>query len=245
MMAGVPEPLLLLHGFTQTGRGWDEVVRHLVGETYRPLAPDLRGHGAAGSRRPIDMDSCVRDVAGLAGRRFALAGYSMGGRIALHVALAHPECVSRLVLVSTTAGIEVAAERAARREHDEALAAWMQDGRTIAEVADRWGAQPLFEGQAPAVAAAARADRLRNEPASLAAALRGIGTGAMAPLWDRLGELTMPVAVLAGERDTKFVALARRLARSLPRASLTVVPGAGHALTLEAPAAVATAIEAR
>jgi pimeloyl-ACP methyl ester carboxylesterase len=115
--------------------------------------------------------------------------------------------------------------------------------RTIAEVADRWGAQPLFAGQSPEVAAAARADRLSNRPEHLAAALRGIGTGAMAPLWERLGELEMPVAVLAGERDEKFVALGRRLADALPRATLTVVPGAGHALTLEAPAAVAAAIE--
>ena len=74
MMAGVSEPLLLLHGFTQTGRGWDEVARHLDGERYRPLAPDLRGHGAAGSRRPIDMDACVRDVAGLAARPLRARG---------------------------------------------------------------------------------------------------------------------------------------------------------------------------
>lgn len=241
-MAGVSEPLLLLHGFTQTGRGWDEVVRHLAGETYRPLAPDLRGHGAAGSRRPIDMDSCVEDVAGLAAGRFALAGYSMGGRIALHVALAHPERVSRLVLVSSTAGIEDPAARAARRAADEALATWMAD-RSIEEVADRWGAQPLFAGQPPEVAAAARADRLHNEPTHLASALRGVGTGVMAPLWSRLGELQMPVAVLAGECDAKFVALGRRLAQELPHAALTIVPGAGHALTLEAPAAVAAVIE--
>ena len=237
------EPLLLLHGFTQTGRGWDEVARHLAGEPYRPLAPDLRGHGAAGPRRPIDMDSCVRDVAALAAAPFALAGYSMGGRIALHVALAHPERVSRLVLVSTTAGIEDDEERAARRARDEQLAAWMEH-RTIAEVADRWGAQPLFAGQSPEVVAAARADRLCNEPVHLAAALRGAGTGVMAPLWHRLGELEMPVVVLAGERDAKFVALGRRLVQALPRATLTIVPDAGHALTLEAPAAVAEAITA-
>jgi 2-succinyl-6-hydroxy-2,4-cyclohexadiene-1-carboxylate synthase len=241
MMAGVSEPLLLLHGFTQTGRGWDEVARHLDGERYRPLAPDLRGHGAAGSRRPIDMDACVRDVAGLAAGRFALAGYSMGGRIALHVALAHPERVSRLALISTTAGIEDASARGGRRARDEALAAWTET-HTIAEFADRWGAQPLFAGQAPEVAAAARADRLCNSPEHLAAALRGIGTGAMAPLWDRLDELTMPVVVLAGERDAKFVALGRRLAAALPHATLHVVPGAGHAVALEAPAAVAAAI---
>jgi len=239
----VPEPLLLLHGFTQTGRGWDEVARHLAGERYRPLAPDLRGHGAAASRRPIDFDACVADVAGLTAGRFALAGYSMGGRLALHVALAHPQRVSRLVLVSATAGIEDPAARAARRAADEELAAWMDaDGRLMTEVADRWGAQPLFAGQAPEVAAAARADRLDNDPRHLAAALRGIGTGAMTPLWDRLAELEIEVDVLAGETDAKFVALGRRLAEALPRGRLTIVPDAGHALPLEAPAAVAAAI---
>jgi len=241
-MAGVSEPLILLHGFTQTGRGWDEVVRHLEGERYRPLAPDLRGHGAAASRRPIDFDACVADLAGLTAGRFALAGYSMGGRLALHVALAHPQRVTRLVLVSATAGIEDPARRADRRASDEELSAWMVQDRTMSEVADRWAAQPLFAGQAPEVAAAARADRLSNDPVHLAAALRGIGTGVMQPLWDRLGSLTMPVAVLAGERDEKFVALGQRLAQALPRGSLTVVRGAGHALPLEAPAAVAAAL---
>jgi len=244
MMAGVSEPLLLLHGFTQTGRGWNEVIRHLDGERYRPLTPDLRGHGAAATRRPIDVAACAADVAGLAAGRFALAGYSMGGRLALHVALAHRRRVSRLVLVSTTAGIESADARARRRADDEALAGWMEEeGRAMSEVADRWAAQPLFAGQSPQVATAARADRLVNDPTALAAALRGIGSGVMTPLWDRLGELRMPVAVLAGERDAKFVALARRLVEALPHGSLTIVPGAGHVLPLEAPAAVAAAID--
>jgi 2-succinyl-6-hydroxy-2,4-cyclohexadiene-1-carboxylate synthase len=246
MMGDVPEPLLLLHGFTQTGRGWDEVARHLARETYRPLAPDLRGHGAAASRRPIDVESCVGDVAGLVAGRFALAGYSMGGRLALHVALAQPERVSRLVLVSTTAGIEDPDERGRRRAADEDLAAWMEaGGRLMTEVADRWGAQPLFADQVPEVAAAARADRLNNDPRHLAAALRGFGTGSMPPVWHRLSELEMDVAVLAGERDAKFVAIARRLTAALPRAELEIVPGAGHALPLEAPAAVAAAIAGR
>ena len=244
-MAGVPEPLLLLHGFMQTGRAWDEVVRHLDGERYRPLAPDIRGHGAAAARRPIDVASCVEDVVGLAAPRFALAGYSQGARLALHVALAHPDRVTRLVVVSGTAGIEDDRERARRRVADEELAAWMEaDGRLMSEVADRWAAQALFAGQPAAVAAAARADRLVNDPAHVAAALRGIGAGAMEPLWSRLRELDdTPVAVLAGERDPKYVGLGERLARALPHAALRVVSGAGHALPLEAPAAVAAVID--
>jgi 2-succinyl-6-hydroxy-2,4-cyclohexadiene-1-carboxylate synthase len=193
--------------------------------------------------RPIDFAACVRDVVGLMRAPFTLAGYSQGGRLALHVALAHPALVTRLVLVSATAGIDDAAERAQRREADAKLAAWMEcDGRLMAEVADRWGAQALFATQTPDVAAAARADRLLNEPLHLAAALRGIGTGVMPALWQRLGELVMPVVVLAGERDATYVALGERLVAALPDATLVIVPGAGHALALEAPAAVASAI---
>ena len=187
----------------------------------------------------------MQDAIGLTRGPFALAGYSQGGRLALRVALAQPERVTRLVLVSATAGIEDAAERARRRDADAALASWLEvDGRRMTEVADRWGAQPLFASQSPAVAAAARADRLSNAPVHLAAALRGLGTGVMEPLWERLGELTMPVVVLAGARDAKYVALAERLAAALPDATLEIVPGAGHALPLEAPAAVAAAITA-
>ncbi len=238
----MPEPLLLLHGFTQTGSGWREVIRHLPAERYRPIAPDLRGHGEAGEFRPIDLATCAEDVAGLAGGPFVLAGYSMGGRVALHVALAHPELVLRLVLISTTAGIEDPGDRAWRQETDAALAAWMKTA-TMEEVADRWAAQPLFEGQPRRAAAMARADRLRNDPVDLAAALRGMGTGVMNPLWWRLGELSMPVTVLAGERDAKFAVLAQRLADEIPDATLRLVPDAGHALHLEAPAAVAKVIE--
>ena len=102
-----------------------------------------------------------------------------------------------------------------------------------------WAAQPLFAGQPPEVAAAARADRLRNTAAGLAASLRGMGTGAMTPVWDRLGELTMPATVVVGERDAKFRALGEQLVAGLPDAELVVVAGAGHAVHLEAPEAVA------
>lgn len=232
------ETVVLLHGFAGTGRLWDPVAARLEPERYRPLAPDLRGHGAAAARRPIGFGEIARDVLGLVAHPFALAGYSLGGRVALHVALAAPERVSRLVLVSSTAGIEGQAERAARRQADEALAARIERAG-IDAFAGEWMAQPLFAGTPPEAQAAWRADLLGNEPSDLAAALRAIGAGAMTPLWERLGELTMPAMVVAGERDEKYVALGRRLADALPRGELVVVPGAGHGIPREDPAALA------
>lgn len=237
------ERLVLLHGFTQTGRSWDAVVDALGPQRYTAVAPDLRGHGEAARARPITFGAISDDVVGLADGPFALAGYSMGGRIAVHVALAAPERVTRLVLVSTTAGIDDPVDRAARRAADEALAARME-AQPIEELAAAWGAQPLFATQSPAVRAAVHADRLRNEPAGLAASLRGVGTGVMPPLWDRLPELGMPVDIVVGARDEKFCAIGERMRDAIPHARLTVVPGAGHALPLEAPEAVAAVIAA-
>ena len=234
--------LVLLHGFTQTSRSWSPVLAALGEGTYKHVAPDIRGHGEAGGVRPISFDEIVDDVLAAAGDEpFTLVGYSQGGRIALHVALEVPERVRSLVLVATSAGIDDEDDRAARRAADEVLARRME-GQGIEVAARAWAAQALFGGQTELVAARAHEDRLRNDPRNLAAVLRGIGTGQMAPLWDRLGELTMPAAVLVGERDRKFVDLGRRLADGLPDASLTVVPGVGHAIPWEAPDAIADAI---
>jgi 2-succinyl-6-hydroxy-2,4-cyclohexadiene-1-carboxylate synthase len=235
-----PDPIVLLHGFAGTGATWDG-VRAALGPGAPIQTPDLRGHGAASAVRPVSFAGCVADVLAAAPPRFVLGGYSQGGRVALHVALAAPERVSSLVLVSTTAGLDDEAARAARRRADTALALRLQrDG--LAPFVVEWTTQPLFAGDPPEAVAAQRADIARCTPDGLAAALRGIGTGEMEPLWDRLAGLTMPVQVLVGARDRKYVRLAERLTALLPDAALTVVPDAGHGLPREAPDAVARAI---
>ena len=239
----MPETLVLLHGFGGTHRAWDPVLSELDHERYNPLVPDLRGHGTKAGVRPISFDGCVGDVLAAAPDRFVLCGYSMGGRVAQHVALAAPERVTRLILVSSGAGIADPVVRERRIAEDLAFAEDL-DHMTIEQYADRWMANPLFDGTDAEAARWWREDLLRNDPAALADVLRGIGGGAMEPFWDRLGALTMPVTVIAGSRDEKFVRWATEdYPARLPRAEVHVVDGAGHGLPREAPVELAALIQ--
>jgi 2-succinyl-6-hydroxy-2,4-cyclohexadiene-1-carboxylate synthase len=227
----------LLHGFSGTQRAWDGVLALLDRERYRPLALDLPGHGqAADCERPITFAGAVASVLAAAPERFVLCGYSLGGRVALNVALAAPERVSRLVLVSSSPGIVDPPERAARREADQLLAKQLET-EPFEEFIERWRTQPLFAHEPPAVARLAREDHRRNRPDALADALRGLGSAEMQSLWERLAELTMPVSVVVGRSDAKYLAIGRQMVERLPDAVLLTLAG-GHGLVLENPAAL-------
>jgi 2-succinyl-6-hydroxy-2,4-cyclohexadiene-1-carboxylate synthase len=241
-IVAVMTELVLLHGFTNTGASWDDVAAALP-RSYRVQAPDIRGHGSASGARPVTLEAVLAEIDALAPGRFTLAGYSQGGRIALHAALALPGRVERLVLIGASPGVADPAEREERRRADEALAAWAETV-SIEEFVTRWSQTPVLADQPAAVRAAVSADRLRSSTEGLAAALRGLGTGTLPSLWDRLGELTIPVELIVGERDRKFRATAERMTQGLPDARLHVVPGAGHAVHLEDPWAVAGLIVA-
>lgn len=250
-VTGEGPALLLLHGFTGSAASWAPFLEAWQGFTL--VAPDLLGHGA--SECPADpgryaMGRCVEDLLALLDQlpvgRAAVVGYSMGGRAALHLALAAPDRLWALVLESASPGIEDSIERAARRESDEALAAAIERGGVEAFVA-RWESQPLFASQArlpPAVRDEMRSQRLRNSAQGLANSLRGMGTGVQEPGVQRLGELRVPVLLIAGALDEKYSALARRMAAALSCARVEIVPDAGHAVHLEQPEAFARAVRA-
>lgn len=230
--------VLLLHGFAGTAGSWNAVSDRLDRERYRPLAVELRGHGQNGELRPISFELCVEDLLAAAPAQFTLAGYSLGGRIALQLALTAPERVERLLLISTTAGIEDADQRNARLAADLALADEIES-EPIEQFADIWLGAPLFCDDRPEVNAAARAEIVKNTPADLACALRGLSVGAMDPLWDRLSAITAPTTVVAGEQDRRYVELAERLSGAISGSELMIIPGAGHALPRNAPGELA------
>lgn len=231
---------VLAHGFTQTARSWS---------TFEPLlaeripgadivAVDLPGHGDSTAPPTADLWASAEHLVATGGPA-TYVGYSMGGRVALHAAISHPDDVQALVLIGATAGIESVDERAARRAADEGLAEHV-DQVGVATFIDEWLANPLFAGLTDATAQ--RDDRLRNTATGLATSLRSTGTGTQESLWGRLGEVTCPVLILVGERDEKFTALGRRLAAGLPDATMTVVADAGHSVHLEQPVSTADAV---
>jgi 2-succinyl-6-hydroxy-2,4-cyclohexadiene-1-carboxylate synthase len=236
--------LVLLHGFTQGPRSWDDLVAALD-PTSEIVRVTLPGHGPAGgasaqARLPFEAAAgVVADaVAAAAGPEPATwFGYSLGGRLALRVALDRPDLFDALALLGATAGIEDGAARAARVEIDERLASGLER-KGLESFIDGWLAQELFSRLPRAVAGIE--ERREATVDGLAASLRLLGTGAQEPVWDRLGEIDVPVLLMAGEHDSKFSALAFRLAAGIgARAAISFVPGAGHAAHLERPQSVA------
>jgi 2-succinyl-6-hydroxy-2,4-cyclohexadiene-1-carboxylate synthase len=225
---GQGTPVTLVHGFTQTGRSWQPVLERL-GLLHAFTVVDLPGHGRSSAVTAGLWEGAA--AIGEAGQHSAYVGYSLGGRFCLHLALAHPELVDALVLVSATAGLDTEQERQGRRAADEALAERIEAGGVVAFL-EWWLARPLFATLSPEQAGLG--DRRDNTAEGLAGSLRLAGTGQQEPLWDRLGALDMPVLVIAGERDEKFAAIGRRLAAAIgANAELVLIPGAGHACHLE------------
>jgi len=227
----IPRHIVLLHGFTQAGGIWVPVMEATT--TRAPIdAPDLPGHGSA-SGVVSDLTTTAQRLAAEF-TSAAYVGYSMGGRVALHVALNHPGVVSHLVLCSTTAGIEDDEERSARCSADDNLANRIRKIGVDAFI-EEWTAQPMFA----TLKRSAVDDEIRksNTAEGLASSLETMGTGRQAPLWSRLHELTMPVLVVTGTDDPKFTAIGRRMAQAIgENATHVEVPQAGHSVPFERPA---------
>ncbi len=230
-------PVVLLHGFLGRAADWRS-VRAGLPSGWDVRAPDLPGHGAATDLDAYTMDAAADlALAGLAAPA-DVVGYSMGGRLAIHLAVTRPEAVRRAVAVSGSPGLRTEAERAARRQVDADRAAAIQ--ADVPAFVEQWYRAPLWASLPGDLRQRLTADRARhNRPAELAASLAGMGTGAQPSHWDALAGISAPVWAVAGALDPKFVGLARQMAQASASVEAVVLPDAGHFIPAERPAALA------
>ena len=219
--------VVFVPGFMQPGAAWAPVA-DLLPERYPSVLLEHVEHTFEGRLREISA----------AGEGAVLAGYSLGGRLALRAALRHPSRYAGLVTVGASAGIEAPGSRTARAEADAKLAAWMET-QPIEEIVAIWERQALFADQSDALVEAQRAGRLSQDPRALATLLRTAGQGALEPVWQRLHTLDLPFLAVAGSGDEGYARAARRMARAAPRGRAAFVEDAGHAAHLQRADAVA------
>ena len=228
--------LVLLHGFSQTGESW-RLLANRFAAYHQVSLVDLPGHGTT-TARPANLDEAGRLIAD-ASTDSVIIGYSMGARIALHAGLQQDQRLKGLVLIGAHPGILDDAERRNRRETDEELASRIGE-IGVEKFIEEWLNQPMFAG----VRDLDHQDRLRNSSDGLAYALRTLGTGNQRVLDTELAGLTLPVLVLAGDRDLKFLALTERFRHCLKSVTIDTIPNSGHACHLEQPDATCKTIDA-
>jgi 2-succinyl-6-hydroxy-2,4-cyclohexadiene-1-carboxylate synthase len=234
--------VLFLHGFMGSSADWREVMG-AMGDRAHCMAVDQPGHGASLDLPPdtYTIEGATRAVIGtleeLEVVRPVLAGYSMGGRLALYLGLRYPERCAGLFLESASPGLESAGERAARRAADESKAERLESGDFEAFLR-HWYGQPLFASLAQDEDLLYRTieARRRNDPGELARSLRGMGTGSQPSMWGELEYLSVPTLAVAGGLDEKYAGISSRMASINPRIESAVLPGAGHTVHAETPA---------
>lgn len=241
------EAVVLLHGFTENAHMWDAVAAAIRARGFRVVAVDLVGHGA--SDAPDDAEAYTLDAAcdqldeglrAIGVKRATVLGYSMGGRVALHLAIRERDTrdlVRALVLVSTSPGIPGPAERVLRRTADGALADRIRAIGVEAFV-DEWLQNPVFgheRTRGSGYLESMREARLGNSPIGLARSLEGMGQGTQEYVLPALGGLRIPVLLISGAEDEKFTDLAKHMGAVLPHARHVTLTDCGHAPHRERP----------
>ena len=244
------ETIVMLHGFTGSTKTWEQVASMLP--QYRIIAIDCIGHGQTESPNDYTIYQMEHQLAvleevfeALQLTTFTLIGYSMGGRIALSYAIKYPGRVQTLMLESASPGLRTEQERRVRKEADEALANNIQLNG-IASFVDMWENIPLFASQKRLpehIQQSIREERLQQNEQGLASSLRGIGTGVMPPMWDQLHTLSMPVTLITGALDTKFVDIAREMTIFIQKVRHLIVNDVGHAIHVENSTEFATIVK--
>jgi 2-succinyl-6-hydroxy-2,4-cyclohexadiene-1-carboxylate synthase len=233
--------ILFLHGFLGDCHDFDPVISWLA-DQFCCLSVDLPGHGKTKVREGEasyamlqTAEGLIQLLASLEISTCSLVGYSMGGRLALYLALKFPQHFKRVVLESASPGLKTATEQAQRRDRDAQLAAQLET-EDFSDFLRRWYSQPLFASLKQHPDFEQIVERRRNNsPGDLARSLRYMSIGQQPSLWEQLPENQLPLLLLVGEQDTKFRAINTEMTDLCPQAKLSILKGCGHNMHWENP----------
>jgi 2-succinyl-6-hydroxy-2,4-cyclohexadiene-1-carboxylate synthase len=235
-------PIVLLHGFTGTHSTWDRLCSELARDHFLVL-PDLPGHGNSSTISYMNVDQIADEILAVLDalhiEKTSMLGYSMGGRVALHFATMYQDRLSCLMLESTSPGIRDSKEREERILKDTSLAKDIRE-HGLTWFLDRWENLDLFATQkslSPEARQKIRNERLGNTAEGLAGSLENAGAGAMPAMWAEIHSLEIPILLIAGERDEKYVSIAEEMKKGIGGTNcvIKIVKNAGHAAHLEDP----------
>lgn len=233
-------PVVFLHGFTGSQKTWKPFVEKWK-HRFQCITIDLPGHGKTKTNLPRTMEACCHDLRTLFSHlgisSFHLIGYSMGGRVALSFAMLYPQFLLSLTLESSSPGLKTFAKQKARQAQDEQLAQKIQT-KGLKAFIDDWENIPLFSTQKNlplSVQQSIRIERESQTEEGLVQSLRWMGTGVQPSWWNQLSRLSLPVLLLVGALDKKFVQINQEMQENFQDATLKIVPEAGHAVHLEKP----------
>ncbi len=231
-------PILFLHGFLGDLREFDRVTDHFSDQFYC-IAVDLPGHGKTQvkSDRYYTMAATAKGLIQLLKtlrvEQCFIIGYSMGGRLALYLTLNFPKYFLKTILESSSPGLRTEKERTQRMQRDRDLAHKLET-EDFSDFLAQWYSQPLFATlqQHPDFEQMLE-HRLQNNPLNLAKSLCYLSTGCQPPLWENLNHNTIPMLLLAGELDEKFIKINAEIAERSPFTECRRVDRCGHNIHLE------------
>lgn len=244
-------PVVFLHGFLGAGSDW-EFLREAVAADYYCFLPDLPGHGQSLRSLPPQPLTLSGLAAGLARLLVELGlpavhlvGYSMGGRIALTVAVDYPGLVSSVTLESASPGLAGREARRQRRRLDDQRAADILE-HGLEEFVDAWYEMPLFASlqRNRELVERLKDRRKRNDRLAMGRIVKELSPGRQPSQWGKLKTIQSPALLLVGEYDRQYTAIMEQMAGAMPNARLQIIPGAGHNVHLENPEAYTRTLKA-
>lgn len=244
--------IVFLHGFMGQANAWHCMMESLAGN-FHSIAFDLPGHGASlfkNSERLEQLrgmedaaDLILQDLSALGVNRFSLYGYSMGGRVAQHIALGAPARIEKLILESASFGIADAAQRATRLQQDQGLMANIKTKEDFSAFLTQWYHLPLFQSLrgTPHISTLIT-DKINHPVAEYHRALNLLSVGGHSFLADGLSKCRLPIYYFCGAQDEAYVQTAREIKKMLPEMTVKIFKNASHNIHIQQPQEIVSAI---